>query len=34
MYDEYSHGVYDEAADFYDRVLTWLTEPEGSENNA
>ena len=34
MYDAYSHGVYDEAADFYDRVLEWLTEPERSKSDA
>lgn len=30
MYEEYSHAVYDEAKDFYPRILTWLTEPERS----
>ena len=30
MYEDYSHAVYDEAKDFYSRVLAWLTEPERS----
>lgn len=34
MFDDYSHGVYDETADFYDRVLEWLTEPERSKSDA
>ena len=34
MFDDYSHGVYDETADFYDRALEWLTEPERSKSDA
>lgn len=34
MFDDYSHGVYDENAEFYDRILTWLTQPERSRNDA
>ena len=34
MYEKYSHGVYDEAADFYDRVYEWLTQPERSSTDA
>ena len=32
MYPEYSHGLYDQAADFQERVLTWLksdADPKG-----